>query len=275
MLDRLKALRSDPAVMALAAAVYRDKGRQEDASVQLADAAAATGEPAERASYLEQAGQLAWERGDREEALGYFREAVRIDPDQWAARAGQGRALAALGRTTEALGAYRAALAGQPLPEYELELGELYESLGLRQEARVHYGLVRPRVRKAAAHGADGDLVLGRFEADHGDPEAAVRRLRTTWERQPSTAVADALGWALHQSVRRTESSAASVPRWIRRPSATRSRRSRRWRSGRVKGRMSGRTWRPFRRSWSCTPRPAAGTCCAGSWPAPTPISNG
>ncbi|MER6110125.1 tetratricopeptide repeat protein [Streptomyces hirsutus] len=204
-LDRLKALRSDPAVMALAAAVYRDKGRQEDAAVELADAAAAAGEPAERASYLEQAGQLAWERGDREDALGYFREAVRIDPDQWAARAGQGRALAALGRTTEALGAYRAALAGQPLPEYELELGELYESLGLRQEARVHYDLVRSRVREAAAHGADGDLVLGRFEADHGDPEAAVRRLRSKWERQPSTAVADALGWALHRSGRSEE----------------------------------------------------------------------
>ncbi|MET8112632.1 tetratricopeptide repeat protein [Streptomyces prasinus] len=205
MLDRLKALRSDPAVMARAAAVYRDKGLRDDAAAQLADAAAAAGEPAERASYLEQAGQLAWERGDREDALGHFREAVRVDPDQWAARAGQGRVLAALGRTAEALGAYRAALAGQPLPEYELELGELYESLGRRQDARVHYDLVRSRVRKAAAHGADGNLVLGRFEADHGDPRAAVRRLRTEWERQPSAAVADALGWALHRSGRSGE----------------------------------------------------------------------
>ncbi|WP_406354160.1 tetratricopeptide repeat protein [Streptomyces sp. NBC_01635] len=205
MLDRLKALRSDPAVMALAAAVYRDKGLREDAAAQLADAAAAAGQPAERAAYLERAGQLAWEHGDREDALGHFREAVRVDPDQRAARAGQGRALAALGRTTEALGAYRAALAGQPLPEYELELGELYESLGLRRDARVHYDLVRSRVREAAAHGADGDLVLGRFEADHGDPRAAVRRLRTEWKRQPSTEVADALGWALHRAGRSEE----------------------------------------------------------------------
>ncbi|MFC5856337.1 tetratricopeptide repeat protein [Streptomyces chlorus] len=205
MLDRLKALRSDPAVMARAAAVYRDKGRQEDAAAQLADAAAAAGEPAERASYLEQAGQLAWERGDREDALRHFQEAVRIDPDQRAAQVGQGRALVALGRTTEALSAYRAALARQPLPEYALELGELYESLGLRQAARVHYDLLRSLVREAAAHGVGGDLVLGRFEADHGDPRAAVRRLRTEWERQPSTAVADALGWALHRSGRSEE----------------------------------------------------------------------
>ncbi|QEU85991.1 tetratricopeptide repeat protein [Streptomyces viridosporus] len=205
MLDRLAALRSGPEVMARAAAVYRDRGWREDAAVQLADAVSAAGEPAERAAYLEQAGQLAWERGDRQDALRQFREAVRIDPDQRAAQAGQGRALAALGRTTEALTAYRAALDGQPRPEYALELGELYESLGRRKEARAQYGLLRDRVRLAAAHGADEDLVLGRFEADHGDAEAAVRRLRAEWERQPSTEVADALGWALHRAGRSEE----------------------------------------------------------------------
>ncbi|OSP27948.1 hypothetical protein B7767_40800, partial [Streptomyces sp. 13-12-16] len=152
------------------------------------------------AAYLERAGQLAWERGDRQDALRRFREAVRVDPDQWAAQAGQGRALAALGRTTEALGAYRAALARQPRPEYALELGELYESLGLERAAEVQYGVVRERVRVAAAHGGDESLVLGRFEADHGDAAGAVRRLREVWERQPSTEAADALGWALHRA---------------------------------------------------------------------------
>ncbi|MFD7704077.1 tetratricopeptide repeat protein [Streptomyces caelestis] len=200
LLEKLTDLRSGPAVRALAAAVYRDRGWREDAAAELADAAAAAGEPAERAAYLERAGQLAWERGDREDALRHFREAVRIDPDQRAAQAGQGRALAALGRTTEALGAYRAALARQPRPEYALELGELYESLGLKQAAEVQYGVLRERVRLAAAHGGDESLVLGRFEADHGDAAGAVRRLRGLWERQPSTAVADALGWALHRA---------------------------------------------------------------------------
>ncbi|MFE4052301.1 tetratricopeptide repeat protein [Streptomyces sp. YIM B13518] len=200
LLEKLTDLRSGPAVMARAAAVYRDRGWREDAAAKLADAASAAGEPAERAAYLERAGQLAWERGDRQDALRHFREAVRIDPDQWAAQAGQGRALAALGRTTEALSAYRAALARQPRPEYALELGELYESLGLERAAEVQYGVVRERVRLAAAHGGDEGLVLGRFEADHGDAAGAVRRLRGLWERQPSTAVADALGWALHRA---------------------------------------------------------------------------
>ncbi|MFG2729811.1 tetratricopeptide repeat protein [Streptomyces canus] len=199
-LERLMELRSGPAVRARAAAVYRDRGWREDAAAQLADAAAGARTPAERAEYLERAGQLAWERGDREEALRHFQEAVRIDPDQRAAQAGQGRALAALGRTTEALNAYRMALAKQPLPQYALELGELYESLGLGQAARVQYDLLLARVRTASVSGADEELVLGQFEADHGDPVSAVRRLRAEWRRQPGIAVADALGWALHRA---------------------------------------------------------------------------
>ncbi|WP_328502918.1 tetratricopeptide repeat protein [Streptomyces sp. NBC_00457] len=199
-LDRMLELHSGPAALARAGAVYRDHGRREDAAAALADAAAGAEAPAERAAYLERGGQLAFERGDLEVALRHFQEAVRFDPDQRAAQAGQGRALAALGRTPEALNAYQMALAKQPLPQYALELGELYESLGLDQAARVQYELLRERVRSAAAGGADEELVLGQFEADHGDPEAAVRRLRAEWQRQPGIAVADALGWALHRA---------------------------------------------------------------------------
>ncbi|GAA4600432.1 tetratricopeptide repeat protein [Streptomyces violaceoruber] len=200
-LDKVMELRpGSAAVGALAAAVYRDRGWREDAAARISDAAAAAGAPAERAAYLEQAGRLAFERGEREEALRFFQEALRTDPDQRAAQAGQGRALAALGRTTEALSAYQAALAKRPSPEYALELGELYESLGLGQAARVEYDLLRERARGAEAAGVDEQLVLGLLDADHGDPAAAVERLRVEWGRQPGTAVADALGWALHRT---------------------------------------------------------------------------
>ncbi|MER6786017.1 tetratricopeptide repeat protein [Streptomyces sp. NPDC000658] len=199
-LGRLTALHSGPVVRARAAGVYWDQGRREDAQAALADAAAGASSPAEQAAWLERGGQLAWERGERENALRHFQEAVRLDPDMRAAQAGQGRALAALGRTSEALSAYRMALAKQPSPQWALELGELYESLGLAQAARVQYDLLRARVREEAAGGVDGELVLGRFEADHGDPAVAVRRLRAEWRRQPGIAVADALGWALHRA---------------------------------------------------------------------------
>ncbi|WP_264930848.1 tetratricopeptide repeat protein [Streptomyces sp. A012304] len=204
-LARLQELRSGPAVMARAAGVYRDMGWREDAAAALSDAAAGASTPAERAAWLERAGQLAWERGDREAALRHFREAVRLDPDLRAAQAGQGRALAALGRMPEALTAYQVALARQPLPQYALELGELYESLGLTQPARAQYDLLRERVRRDAAGGVNAELLMGLFEADHGDPVVAVRQLRAEWRRQPGIAVADALGWALHRAGRHRE----------------------------------------------------------------------
>jgi tetratricopeptide (TPR) repeat protein len=200
-LDRMLELHSGAAaVRARAAAVYRDRGWREDAAAALSDAAAAAGTPAEQAAWLERSGQLAFERGDLDEALRRFQAAVRLDPDQRAAQAGQGRTLAALGRTTEALNEYRVALDRQPCPQYALELGELYESMGLAQAAGVEYDLLRARVEGEAAAGVDDDLVLGLFEADHGDPQAAVRRLRAEWQRQPGIEVADALGWALHRA---------------------------------------------------------------------------
>ncbi|MCX4990618.1 lipopolysaccharide assembly protein LapB [Streptomyces sp. NBC_00568] len=199
-LDKLLGLRSGPAAQAVASRVFRDRGRREDAAAAISDAAAGAATPSERAVFLQQAGDLAWERGDLKESLDYYRAAVNTDADEHGALAGQGRALAALGRTSEALRAYRAALAKRPAPRYALELGELYEKVGLGGAAREQYDLVRELVQRDASAGVDDELVLGVFEADHGDPQAAVRTLRVEWRRHPGIAVADALGWALHRS---------------------------------------------------------------------------
>jgi tetratricopeptide (TPR) repeat protein len=199
-LDRLLKLHQGPAVKARAATAYWDRGWREDAAAQLSDAAAAATAPVEQAAYLEQAGRIAFERGDLEDALRHFEAALRLEPDQRTALVGQGRTLAALGRTDEALKAYHRALDERPSPEGALELGELYQSLGMGQEARAQYDLLRTRARQDAAAGVDDDLVLGRFEADHADARSAVRRLRAEWQRQPGIAVADALGWALHRA---------------------------------------------------------------------------
>jgi len=108
--------------------------------------------------------------------------------------------LAANGIPQVALNAYRVALTKQPCPQYALELGELYESLGMADAARAEYDVLGTRVQDEVAGGVDDDLVLGVFEADHGDAQAAVRLLRAEWRRQPGTEVADALGWALHMA---------------------------------------------------------------------------
>ncbi|MFB0619761.1 tetratricopeptide repeat protein [Streptomyces sp. AGS-58] len=203
-LDKLLGLRTGaqarPAVMARAAAVYRDRGWREDAVAQLTDAAAAARTPAERAAWLTGVGQLAWERGDLPDALRHFEAALRLDPEQPAAPAGRARTLAALGRTTESLSEYRATLARHPDPAVLLELGELYESRGQERLAAEQYARLRTAVGRAMAGGVDEELLIGRFEADHGDAPDAVERLRDEWRRQPGTEVADALGWALHRA---------------------------------------------------------------------------
>ncbi|MFH8463969.1 tetratricopeptide repeat protein [Streptomyces sp. NPDC017991] len=186
-------------VLVRAGLVYRDRGWREDSAAALSDAAALAAAPAEQADCLVRVGESAWERGEPAESLRAFEAALRADPGEHAARAGQGRALAALGRDSEALLAYQSALAKQPLPRYALELGELYESLGLGGAARAQYDVLRARVREGDAAGVNEELVLGLFEADHGEAGGAVRRLRGEWARHPSVAVADALGWALHR----------------------------------------------------------------------------
>ncbi|MFH8340296.1 tetratricopeptide repeat protein [Streptomyces sp. AM6-12] len=202
-LEKLMALKPGaaerPAVMAQAAAVYRNRGWREDAVAQLSDAAAAARTPAEQAAYLTQLGQLAFERGDLPDALRHYDAALRQDVDQPAAPAGRARTLAALGRTTEAVTAYRNALARRPDPRDALELGELYESLGMAKQARESYDQVRELARRETSDGVDDELVLGRLEADHGDAQRAVERLREEYDRQPGIEVADALGWALHR----------------------------------------------------------------------------
>ncbi|MGW6141029.1 tetratricopeptide repeat protein [Streptomyces sp. NPDC055140] len=199
-LDALTELRTGAAVMAREGQVYRDRGWREDAAVALTEAVELASTPSEQAASLHRLGELAWERGEPAKALNYFTQALAADPDHYASLAGKGRALTSLGRTPEALQAYRSALTEQPQPEYALELGELYESIGLGGAAKVQYELLRKRVDADVANGVDDTLVLGRFEADHGDPRAAVTRLRAEWKQAPSVQTADALGWALHKA---------------------------------------------------------------------------
>ncbi|MEU3775501.1 tetratricopeptide repeat protein [Streptomyces sp. NPDC032472] len=198
-MQRLVDLRPGVAAYLRASQVYRDRGWREDAAMAMESAAGAAKSPAEKAYVLYRIGELAWERGDPGEALRQYEAALRTDPGQAEALGGRARALAGLGRGGEAVRDYRMALGRAPVPRLALELGELLESLGRREEARAAYGLLRTVAARGTAQGVNEEVVLGLYEADHGDPAAAVRRLREEWTRHKSMQVADALGWALHK----------------------------------------------------------------------------
>ncbi|TWG03421.1 tetratricopeptide (TPR) repeat protein [Streptomyces brevispora] len=195
------ALRAGVPSLGRTAEVYRDRGMREDALATAQDAANRARTPAEKTLCLSRLGELAWDRGEPQEALAQYGAALRIDRAHHTSLAGRARALAALGRTDEAQRDYRAALARSPRPEYMLELGELYESLDLDDKAADQYAQLRRALTLADSQGVDNALLLGRFEASHGDADAAAERLRAEWDRgHHSAAVADALGWALHRS---------------------------------------------------------------------------
>jgi tetratricopeptide (TPR) repeat protein len=199
--ERFAALRSGVPALVQRARMYVDRGRREDALASAQEAADRATAPAQKAECLYLLGELAWERGEPEEAVAQYGAALRTDRTHHPSLAGRARALAALGRTDEAQRDYQAALAGLPRPEYMLELGELYESLGLNRDARSQYTRLGETLARDAARGADDALLRGRFEADHGNPAEAVEVLEAEWARSHrSAAVADALGWALYRS---------------------------------------------------------------------------
>ncbi|WP_442809902.1 MULTISPECIES: tetratricopeptide repeat protein [unclassified Streptomyces] len=199
--ERFAALRPGAAALLRTARMDRDRGWRENALAGAQDAADRATTAAQKAQCLHLLGQLAWERGEPEEAVTQYSAALRTDRDHYASLAGRAAALAALGRTDDAERDYKAALAGLPRPEYLLDLGELYESLGRDEDAQSQYAQLREALARGDGQGVDNALLRGRFEAAHGDPAAAVTVLNAEWARQHrSAAMADALGWALHLS---------------------------------------------------------------------------
>lgn len=201
-LDKLRALRpGTPRVLSVSSAVYRDRGWREDAAAKADEALTKAGTPAEKAGALHALGALAWERGEPKEALRHYDAALKAARDHHPSLAGRARVLAALDRTDEACQDYQAALAERPLPEYALELGELYDAMGLDGDARSQYELLRERTTRARADGVNEEVLLAGYESDHGDPRAAVERLEAEWRRgHRSMRVSDALGWALFRA---------------------------------------------------------------------------
>ncbi|MFF2726337.1 tetratricopeptide repeat protein [Streptomyces sp. NPDC058008] len=204
--EKYGTLRKGVTALARTSRMYRDQGWREDALATAQEAADHAATPAEKAAALDRLGDLAAERGEAAVALAQYDAALRTDRGHLPSLAGRARALAALGRKDEALAEYRTVTTKLPRPEYVLELGELYESLGLDGDARTQYDKLRGLLSRARTAGVDESLTEARFEADHGDPEAAVELMRTAWAAQRrSSEVADTLAWSLHRAGRSEE----------------------------------------------------------------------
>jgi tetratricopeptide (TPR) repeat protein len=198
-LQRMVDLRPDLSSYARASYAWELQGRTEHAidAMRLALEAAASPADAAWASYY--LGELYWNTGKLQQAEASYRQGTLHDPSFVPNREGLAKVAAAGGRTREAVAGYQWAIARYPLPQYVIELGDLYAADGQRELARQQYDLLRAEERLFAANGVNVDLELALFDADHRtSPDAGVRAARAEWSRRHSVNVADALAWALH-----------------------------------------------------------------------------
>ena len=135
--------------------------------------------------------------GDAGGALQQFRAGLSVDPSDYGLRAGEAKALAALGRTAEARAAYAALVAAVPQPQYVLEYAELLAALHDPGAAR-QYALFRTEEALFRANHVVLDTEPTLFEADHGSPDRALAYAKAGWQSRPFLEMADAYGWALY-----------------------------------------------------------------------------
>ncbi|MFL1901246.1 tetratricopeptide repeat protein [Streptomyces tauricus] len=203
--QRMNDLRPDAPALARASYAFELRGKTGQAVALMRrslNAASTTGERSFAHTVLS---TLALQSGDARGARREAQAGLREAPDDSALLEARARAHAALGKPSQAVADYRAAIAVAPLPHYLLGLGELQQSLGHPQEAKAQYAVLRGQeaIRRSEHAVADTDAIL--FEADHGRPSQAVTMAQEALRTRPFIAVHDALAWALHRDGRHRE----------------------------------------------------------------------
>ena len=197
-IDRMNQLLPGVPAFTRASYVFELRGDVPRARAALDRALADATAPSDKAFTQDYLGELSLNYGgDAAAALQHYEDGLTSLPSDTALLAARAKALAALGRTDEAVAAYRKVVADVPQPQYVLELGELEESLGMK-DAQTQYQLFRVEEDLFRANRVILDVEPTLFEADHGDPKKALAYAKQGWQARPFLEMADAYGWAEH-----------------------------------------------------------------------------
>lgn len=161
--------------------------------------------PADAAFALQYLGELAFNAGDLDSAGQRFAEGLSRDPTYVPLLAGRARVEAAKGNTAAALRDWQKVTGLLPEPAYLIEYADLLKSLGRTAEASAQYKIVDATIRLFRAQGANVDLELAVYNADHGRSRAALESAGSEIRRRQSVHVQDAYAWALHSAGRDKE----------------------------------------------------------------------
>ena len=163
-------------------------------------AADAAGTPDDAAWVSYQIGELSFRSGRLSAAMSAYRRAAALSPTFVPAEAGLAKIAWARGHVDRAIRGYRRVVARYPLPEHVIALGDLYTIEGHTAQADDAYALARAEAALFRSNGVNVDVELALFEADHGEPVAALADARAGWRSRHSIHAADALAWALYRN---------------------------------------------------------------------------
>ncbi|MEV0031986.1 tetratricopeptide repeat protein [Nocardia sp. NPDC050793] len=181
------------------------RGRTDDARQALRMALAAADTADQIAFCRYHLGELAFNTGNLDEAERDYRFGLLANPVDAALRQGMAKVHAARGDLEQAIAEYKALTDRAPLPEYLIELGELFEAAGKSDEATARYREVSEQFRRLEAEGATEYVDAAQLAAEHGDPVEAVRLAQLEYGRRQSVITSDVLAWSLHKAGRDSE----------------------------------------------------------------------
>jgi tetratricopeptide (TPR) repeat protein len=204
-LDRMLVLQPGVASFTRASYDAELRGELADARSALEQALDRAASPSEEAFCRTYLGALSFSTGDLEEAGRQFTAGLADDPGNPELLLGQARVLAARGQEGAAVQAYRSVVAARPLPEHLVEFGEYLTALDREDEASEQFAVLTTVRQLSAAAGVRDDLEVALYEADHGDPAAAVAAAEAEFALRQNVDAHDALAWALHSAGRDAE----------------------------------------------------------------------
>jgi tetratricopeptide (TPR) repeat protein len=205
------AVRADLSTLARASYVAELHGKLDVALRAMQGAAATPGLAPENVAYVDALlGNLLVYSGDRAGAATAYARALALVPAHAPSLSGQGRLAVGSGDLDTAIALFQRAADVLPLPEYVIALAEAQAAAGMAAAAERTVKLARAEIGLLQASGVVVDVELALFEADHGDPAAALALAEKGYAATPTVRAADAMAWALHRLGRDGEAAARS-----------------------------------------------------------------
>ena len=190
----------DMTTLARASYLAELHGQLPTALAAMRRAADAPGLAPENTAYVQALlGNLLVYSEDPDAARTAYEAALALVPNHAPSLAGQGRLAVGAGRLSEAIARFERAAAIVPLPEYVIALGDAQMAAGDESAAARSYDLAGAEIQLFKAAGVVVDVDLAVFEADHGDPAAALRSAMAAYDTAPTIRAADTVAWALHR----------------------------------------------------------------------------